>query len=162
MNVRESELPGVGKKFIFELGENRTLIVIIHHTGNREIYIKEGEDADADKLLELSDRAARTLGSILEGGYFQPVKDEAAETYVCKGTIIEWFKIESDIPIIGKTISEISELQRHDMIVAAVEKEDEGRLIKMPGPETRIEKGDTLVLMGEEEVIRDIEERLFS
>ncbi len=38
MEVREVDLPGVGKKFAVRTNDQERLTIIIHNTGHREIY----------------------------------------------------------------------------------------------------------------------------
>ena len=38
MDVREHDLPGVGKKYAIKTTEGDRMTVIIHNTGHREIY----------------------------------------------------------------------------------------------------------------------------
>ena len=70
MTVYETEVPGVGKKFELELDGEERLVVLIHHNGKRELYLRPGENQDSQRLFNLSGKRARQLGSILEGAYF--------------------------------------------------------------------------------------------
>ncbi len=76
INVKETELPGVGKKYVYET-EDCEVIVIIRNDGRRELFRRDDPDDDAEELLDLNDQEARIIGTILEGAYFQPVADEA-------------------------------------------------------------------------------------
>lgn len=157
MKIHESDLPGVGKKFRCELSGERSLVIVIHNTGTREIYIQEKNGEDARKVIELSNQDSREIAAILGGTYFQPTKDESIKAHVCDETIIEWFEIGADSSMIGKTLKQIKELQRHDVIVAAVEKE---KMIPNPDSSTKIDGGDVIVLMGQEDVIEELEKDL--
>lgn len=157
MDISESDLPGVGKKFRCDLSGERSLVIVIHNTGTREIYIQESAGEDAEKVLELSDHDAREVGAILEGAYFQPVKDQSIKAHISDETIIEWFEIGAGSELVGKELGEIEELQRHDLIVTAVEKD---RMIPNPEMSVKVEEGDIIVVMGSEETIEDVEDEL--
>lgn len=107
MQVREVELPGIGVKFSFETEEGETLCVVIHKTGQREIYrFLPGQEAP-ESVIELSDKEARELGAILIGTHFQPDVHDTARL-VMKELTIEWLKIPLDSPLLGKSIQENS------------------------------------------------------
>src|SRR5687768_16107395 len=73
MDVREHDLPGVGKKFAVTTNDGDRLTIIIHNSGHREIYFFErGEDYPA-YAVRMEDSEARKLGAILGGAFFQPV-----------------------------------------------------------------------------------------
>jgi TrkA domain protein len=146
MTVYETDLPGVGKKFEVELGGDERLVVVVHNTGKREVFRKDDPDADAKKLLELSDRLARTVGGILEGAHFQPVESDRVETLLADGTLLEWYKVDADAEIVGQTLAEARIRERTGVSVVAIQRGDD--LVPSPGPDSTIEAEDTLVVIG--------------
>jgi TrkA domain protein len=151
MTVYESELPGVGKKFEIEIGDGERLVVVIHNTGQREVFRKPSEDADSEKLFDLPDRLARQVGSILEGSHFQPVQTDRIETMLAEGTFIEWYSVEETAELAGTTIADAQVRQRTGASIVAIERGDD--VIPSPDPDTRIEVGDTVVVIGSRENI---------
>jgi len=158
MDVRESDLPGVGKKHEVDIGNGEQLVIVTHNTGNRELYLKESEDADSEKLVELSDRMARMVGTILEGAYFQPVSSDHVETMLTEGTLLEWYAVEADSPLVGETLVSANVGQRTGVTVIAIQRDDE--VISGPAPTTTIEANDTLVVVGERESCEAFEDLL--
>lgn len=72
MRVDESVLPGVGRKFTITTQSGDCLVVVIHHSGRREVQTYEGPEADEPLYaLDLTDQEARQLGAILGGVLFQ-------------------------------------------------------------------------------------------
>jgi TrkA domain protein len=151
MTVYESELPGVGKKFEVEIGDGERLVVVIHNTGQREVFHKASEDADAERLFDLPDRLARQVGSILEGTHFQPVQTDRIETMLAEGTFLEWYGVEETAELAGTTIADANVRQRTGASIVAIERDEE--VIPSPAPDTRIEAGDTVVVIGAREDI---------
>jgi TrkA domain protein len=148
MNVRESDLPGVGKKFSFD-ADDYEVIVIVHNTGRREVYKRRDPDEDSEKVLELSNKEARVVGSILEGAYFQPVPDENMEaTLTDDENLIEWIEIEEGSPLDGVSISDADIRAEYGVTVVAVQDDE-----TVPNPEsgTVLKAGQTLVLVGPRE-----------
>lgn len=146
MTVYESDLPGVGKKHEIDLDDGSRLVVVTHVTGKREVYRRESADADSEKLFELSDTLARTVGTVLEGAYFQPVATDRIETVLGGNTVIEWVDVDDDSPLAGKTLAESDVRDRAGVSIIAVQRGDE--TIANPGGDTRIEAGDTVIVLG--------------
>ncbi|WP_254536672.1 cation:proton antiporter regulatory subunit [Halomarina litorea] len=151
MGVYESDLPGVGKKFEVELDGDTRLVIVIHNTGRREVYLREGE-GDADRLFELSDRLARQIGTILEGAYFQPIRTESIDTMLSDDALIEWTKVPDDSPLVGQTLAGADLRQRTGASVIAIQRGEE--TITNPSADTEIRTGDTLVVIGSQEACR--------
>ncbi|WP_284010134.1 cation:proton antiporter regulatory subunit [Haloarcula pelagica] len=147
MEITESDLPGVGKKHEIEIGGGQRLVIVTHNTGKRQLFLKEGPDADSEELFELSDKLARTVGTVLEGAYFQPVASEKVETMLTEGTLLEWYGIEADSPLVGETLRSADVGQRTGVTVVAVQREDE--VLSDTLAETEIRAGDTLVVVGD-------------
>lgn len=145
MTIYESDLPGVGKKFEIEIGDDEQLVIVTHNTGKREVFRRVG-DEDSEKLLELSDRLARQVGSILEGAYFQPVATETTETMLDEDTLFEWVNVVDGSELVGKTLAEVDFRETTGTSVVAIQRDDETE--SNPGADTTIEAGDTLVIIG--------------
>ncbi|WP_254531415.1 cation:proton antiporter regulatory subunit [Natrinema gelatinilyticum] len=158
MTIYESDLPGVGKKFEVELEDGKRLVIVTHNTGKREVFLKPNADADGDKLFDLSDRLARTVGTILEGAYFQPVQTEQVETMLGDETYLEWYGVTDESDFAGQRLAEANIRERTGVSIVAIQRDDE--LISPPTPETVIEVGDTLVVIGDREDCAEFEELL--
>jgi TrkA domain protein len=155
MTVYETDLPGVGKKFEVELDGETRLVIVIHNTGKRELFLRESEDADAEKLFGLSDRLARQVGTIMEGAYFQPIRTETIDTVLSDDTLIEWAKVQPDSPLVGQTLADTRLRQELGVSVIAVQRGEE--TIENPGAETEIRADDTLVVLGSREACKQLD-----
>jgi TrkA domain protein len=154
MTVYESDLPGVGKKFEIELDEEKTLIIVIHNTGKREVFRRVG-DEDSTKLFEISDQMARQVGSILEGAYFQPIATDTTETMLDADSLLEWVKVVDSADIIGKSLAELDFRNATGASIVAIQRDDDTE--SNPGPETVIEADDTLIVLGTREACKRVE-----
>lgn len=156
MEVREVELPGIGMKFSFETEEGETLCVVIHKTGQREIYrFLPGQDIP-ESVIELSDKEARELGAILIGTHFQPDVHDTARL-VMKELTIEWLKVPADSPLAGKSIQENRVRKLTGATIIALF--GPTKKVLNPGPDTRIEDGDTVVVIGDQPQIEQFKDR---
>ncbi|MXR42851.1 potassium transporter TrkA [Halobaculum sp. WSA2] len=151
MTVYESDLPGVGKKHEIELHGDERLVVVTHNTGKREVYRRKNADSDAEKLFELSDGLARTVGTVLEGAYFQPVATENIETVLGGNALIEWYEVPEGSELAGETIKEADVRRRAGVSIIAVEHGDE--VTPNPDPGAGVRAGDTVVVIGSREEV---------
>lgn len=150
MEVREHELPGVGKKFALTTAGDARMTVIIHNTGHREIYFfEEGEDFPSH-AVRLEDAEARKLGAILGGAYFQPAVAESMEM-VFNQLAVEWLKVVAGSPLVGKSLQEAAVRERTGASVIAVLRG--GEALPNPQPSEVIRAGDTLMVVGDREQV---------
>ena len=150
MDVKEHDLPGVGKKYAVRTVEDDRMTIIIHNTGHREIYhFKKGEDYPF-YAIRLQDPEARKLGAILGGAYFQPPVAESMDM-VLEQLSIEWLKVDEGSPLAGKTLEGAAIRQQTGASVIAILRDGQARPNPQPGD--RIEMGDTLMVVGDREQV---------
>lgn len=150
MEVREVDLPGVGKKFALTTGEGEKLTIIIHNTGDRELYnFRPGEDFPFH-ALRLEDSEARKISAILGGAYFQPTS-AASMDMVLEQLAIEWMKIGKDSKLAGKSIAELDIRKLTGAHVLALLRGKQ--VIANPQPDERFQPGDTAVIAGTREQV---------
>lgn len=106
MNISISQLPGIGQKITFTTAEENQLILIVHHTGKRELYFFEDADSDeADFGMDLTGDETRELGAHLLGATYQPVDADKLKMFNNQ-IVIDWVEIKEPSPIAHKTIEE--------------------------------------------------------
>jgi TrkA domain protein len=148
MEIREIELPGIGRKYALRTEDGARLTVILHHSGHREIYLFEQEADFPTAAVRLNDHDGRELGAILAGAYYQPV-GQADLTTVLGQMAIDWYEVGPGMA--GKTSGELRIRSETGASVIAVLRE--GSALPNPGPETTLRQGDTLVLIGTREQV---------
>lgn len=150
MDVKEHDLPGVGKKFALKTNEGDRMTIIIHNTGHREIYhFQKGEDYPFH-ALRLEDAEARKLGAILGGAYFQPPVAESMEM-VLEQLSIEWVRVDAGSPLAGTTLQQSAIRERTGASVIAILRS--GKAYPNPQPAETIHPGDTLMVVGNREQV---------
>lgn len=145
MVIYEADVPGVGKRYEVETGDNERFVVIVHHDGKREIFRREHPDADAEKLFDLTSKQARKISTVLEGAEFQPLDLEEADIPL-GGAIMEWIEVPPHSPVTGKTLEAAKIGEKTGTTVAAIQREDE--TLASPGADTVLGAGDILVVIG--------------
>lgn len=155
MKVYETDIPGVGRKFELGLAGETSVVVVLHHDGRCELFRRDGPDADGEKILDLSSEQANTLGSILEGAYFESVSlDEL--TVPLGDAIIEWVDIPEGSRLAGSTLQACGVRAQTGASIIAVQRGDE--TTPNPGPDFELADGDILVAIGTREEQRDLKE----
>ncbi|MCS7170775.1 MAG: cation:proton antiporter regulatory subunit [Aquificaceae bacterium] len=144
MEIRETDLPGIGKKYSMGLKEGRELVLVIYNTGRREIYLME--DEEAAYVFDLTEEEAKELGFLLAGAMYQPVKSEKMEL-ILKEVVMEWVKVEVGSNFVNKTIADLQIRRTTGVSVIAIDRK--GKIIPSPDPyKEKIELGDILIVVG--------------
>lgn len=151
MQIKESDLPGVGKKFAIFTDAGDRLSIIIHNTGHREIYnFKKGEDFPFH-AIRLEDDEARKLGALLSGAYFQPTVIESMDM-VLESLSIEWVKVGEVSALAHHSIKDLQIRERTGASITAILRD--GQAIPNPQPDHEILPGDTLMVVGTREQVQ--------
>ncbi|MEC1537355.1 cation:proton antiporter regulatory subunit [Bacillus sonorensis] len=155
MNIKENDLPGIGKKFEIETRNHEKMTIVVHDDGRREIY--RFDDDDPDEILSnisLDDSEARQIAAIIGGMVYKPQTLESIEM-AFNDLIIEWFKVEKGAKAVGKTLGEMDVRQNYSVTVIAIIKKNQEKFLN-PGADSVLEENDTLVLSGERKHLKKL------
>ena len=144
MHFKETDLPGIGRKYWLHTRSESTLLLwfimmngAIYSTWNLEIKRKS---LAIWSLVTLDDDEARAVAAIVGGMTYKPQFQNEREVML-EGLLIEWLRIEPHAACIGKTIGEMNIRQVTGVaILAAVDKEKEKQF--NPGRSTFYQRGD--------------------
>ncbi len=146
--IHESDLPGIGRKFLIETRSGDRLVIVIHDDGRREIHHFSDEDPeDSISMVTLDDQESRQVGAILGGMVYAPKALESVDV-AFDDMVIEWYKVEPTYQSIGKTIGELEIRKYTGAAIIAIVNRNREKTIN-PGPEQIIKEGSTLVMLGE-------------
>lgn len=154
MQFKETDLPGIGKKYSVITSDGYKVAVIIHITGKREIFVFEPDDYD-DAICDvvLNEEEANQLGSVLMGAFYKPEQENIKEVLI-ENLAIEWLKIPSNSPLVGKSIREENIRGKTGITVIAIIKQNRETIIN-PSPDTKLDAGDTIVVVGSREQVEN-------
>lgn len=151
VEVKETELPAIGKKFTIETESGETVVIVVRLNGEREVYrFTEDKEIPVSETT-FTEEEARTIGSILAGSYFQPVQETAVELLM-KEMAMEWVKIEGGSILENKTIGELAIRKRTGVSIISILRE--GKVIPNPLPKERMYAGDTIIVVGTSEQVK--------
>jgi len=151
--IRESDLPGIGRKFQIEAQSGDKLIVVVHDDGRRELYHFDPNDPDELlSMVTLNDTEARQVAGIIGGLNYTPKALESMNITL-EGLVIEWYKIEPGSAAIGQTIGQLQVRQSTGATIMAIIEKD-GRKHINPGPDHTLTEDVTLVIAGERQQVQ--------
>ncbi|MEL6984073.1 MAG: cation:proton antiporter regulatory subunit [Actinomycetota bacterium] len=144
-DVRETTLPGVGVRHEFVTEEGRTVGVLVHHDGRRDILIYGVDDPDTcTTTLALSANDSRTMDELLGGSRITEVNNVVQ--HEIEGLSIEWITVAPQSPAAGHSIGEGAYRTRTGASIVAVIRAEQP--VPAPGPEFEFDADDVVVAVG--------------
>lgn len=157
--IRETSLPGVGRKFQVETTRGDRMVIVIHDDGTRELYHFNRKNPDrAASVVTLADSEARQIAGIIGGLTYVP-KSLTSREIVLDDLLLEWYTIEPGSACIGKTIRDLQvRTVTGASIVSIIEPDGDKRL--NPEADTMLNEGATLILAGDRRTLAALKELL--
>ncbi|UOQ94224.1 potassium transporter TrkA [Halobacillus shinanisalinarum] len=151
MNISVSQLPGIGQKITLKTAEDSMLVLIVHHTGKRELYFfDEADSEEADFAMDLTSDETRELGAQLLGATYQPVDTNKLKMFKNQ-IVIDWIELKEASPITHQTIEESEIRNKTGVTIIGIIKGDE--TIAIPEADTQLFPGDVIMTIGKQEQI---------
>lgn len=154
MNISVSQLPGIGQKISFKTSDNDLLVIIVHHTGKRELYFFDDSDSEeADFAMDLTPDETRELAAQLLGATYQPVDIEKIRMFK-RQIIVDYIKVKEKSSLVNKTIEESDVRNKTGATIIGIVHGDD--VIAIPETDTTLQPGDVLMSVGKEEQISSL------
>lgn len=142
--IHETPLPGVGVRHDFQTEYGSHVGVITHRGGDRELLIYSDDDPDAcQTVMRLSSDDSHALTDLLGGS--QVAESVTNLQYSVEGVAIDWVPI-GRWACAGHTLQESNVRAKTGVSVVAVVRGQ--NTFPAPGPDFRLEDGDTAVVVG--------------
>jgi len=149
--IRETKLPGVGVQLDFETEQGVRVGVIAHNTGRRDFLVFSADDPDmCASATSFTEEEGLLLGEMF--GASQLVQSMNTLKQSIGGLTIDWIEIQPDWPCNNASIRGLGLFQSGTQIVAVVRGEE---TIPAPEPNFRLQSGDTIVVVGKPEGIKE-------
>lgn len=157
--IKETALPGVGRKFQFETANGDRLVIVIHDDGIRELYHFTRKHPDrVASVVTLADSEARQIAGIIGGLTYVPKALPSAEI-VLDDLLLEWYAIEPRSACIGKSIRDLQIRSATGASIVSIIEPDRVKRIN-PEADTILHEGATLILAGDRRTITALKKLL--
>ena len=145
VEVIESTLPGVGRKYIMKLRSGGSVTVISKPDGTREMYHFKGKDDIPCDTVQFNTEEAQQFATLLGANFSKPALKEEIELVLGK-LQLEWITLAEGTASIGHTLGELNLRALTGASVIAIMRDEEA----IPNPQVSevLQLGDTLVLIG--------------
>lgn len=158
-SIRESNLPGVGKKFQVEATSGDRMTIVIHDDGRRELYHFDRRHPDrVDSVVTLQDSEARQVAGIIGGLSYVPKALPSAEL-VLDDLVLEWWAIPAKAESAGRTIRDLMVRTTTGASIVSIINTGKPNVLN-PEADTVLEAGSTLIIAGDRTTIDRLKELL--
>lgn len=148
--INETALPGVGTRYDLQLESGRSIGVLAHRTGRRELFLYDQRDPDAVAAeLAFTPEEGKVVADLLGGTRLAHSLQQVQQQI--EGLAIDWIEIPLASPFVDRTIGDGRVRTRTGVSIVAVIRGDVA--FPAPGPEFRFNSGDTAVVVGTPEGI---------
>ena len=154
MRVKTADLPSIGKKISMSTAEESKMVLIVHHTGKRELYFFENEDQEeCDFGITLTADETREMGAQLLGATYQPIDMDQMKMFRNQ-IMIEWVELLATSQLAGKSIGE-SKIRTLTgaSIIGVVRGSD---VIAVPDISVILKPMDTLMIVGKSDQVEKL------
>ncbi|GAA3963410.1 cation:proton antiporter regulatory subunit [Actinoplanes sp. NPDC048791] len=148
VRVEQTPLPGIGVRHDLVTSSGRTVGVVSHRNGRRDLVLYDVDDPDACLAsIPLTDDEAEALADVLGAslmlGQLAGLRQQAA------GLLTEQIALPAGSPFVGRRLGDTRTRTRTGASIVAVLRDRE--VIASPGPSFGFEANDVVVAVGTRE-----------
>jgi TrkA domain protein len=148
VRVEQTSLPGIGVRHDLVTASGRTVGVVSHRNGRRDLVLYDVDDTDSCLAsIPLTDDEASALADVL--GASLMLSQLAGLRQQAAGLLTEQIALPADSPFVGRRLGDTRARTRTSASIVAVLRD--GDVIASPGPSFGFEAGDVVVAVGTRE-----------
>ncbi len=156
IRIQETQLPGVGVQHDFQTESGQRVGIISHHTGRRDFLVFSANDPDmCATSMSFSEQESQLLGELM--GASKVVESIGNIQQSVGGLAIDWIPVQESWVCANASIKGLGLYATGTNIVAVIRGEE---TIAAPEPTFRIQPGDTVLVVGKPEGIREAYEMM--
>ncbi|MET7424370.1 cation:proton antiporter regulatory subunit [Dactylosporangium sp. NPDC005555] len=145
VRVEQTELPGIGVRHDLVTSSGRTLGVVSHRNGRRDLVLYDVDDPDACLAsVPLTDDEAEALADVL--GASLMLSQLAGLRQQAAGLLTEQISLHAGSPFVGRTLGDTRTRTLTGASIVAVLRE--GEVNASPGPSFVFVANDVVVVVG--------------
>lgn len=151
MDIYETPLPGIGVRYEFQSESGDHVGVVVRRDGKRDFALYDREDPDScTGTVELSEGDASKVAELLGGTNITARLDSLR--HMVEGLAIEWITMPAAGGLTDRTIGDGRIRTETSASVVAVIRGDTG--LPGPDPDFVLRAGDTVLVMGSTDAVR--------
>ncbi|MEU4420667.1 cation:proton antiporter regulatory subunit [Actinoplanes sp. NPDC024001] len=145
VRVEQTPLPGIGVRHDLVTSSGRTVGVVSHRNGRRDLVLYDVDDPDSSLAsIPLTDDEAEALADVLGAslmlGQLAGLRQQAA------GLLTEQIALPAGSPFVGRKLGDTRTRSRTGASIVAVLRDRD--VIASPGPAFKFEANDVVVAVG--------------
>jgi len=145
VRIERTDLPGIGVRNDILTEAGRRISVITYRNGERDIAIFDVDDPDAcEDSIALTDDEATSIGELLGASVTLSRLTGLGEN--ATGLYTEEITLPASSGFVSRPMGDMKARTLTGSSIVAIARD--GQVIPSPGPETRLESGDTIVAVG--------------
>lgn len=146
--VRESTLPGVGKKYVMPLESGGHIALVVRPDGERSLYHFLPDEDQPFDVVKFNRDEAQQVANLMAPALVAPPDLEGLE--LALGSVeIEWIQLGVNSQLVGATLGSSGLRERTGASVVAVMRD--GQWVANPGVDYKFRQGDTVLVLGDQE-----------
>ncbi len=150
--IHETMLPGIGIRYEFVTSSGIRIGVISHHSGDKELLVYDEDDPDScTEVMRIDANDARALAEVLGGS--QVVEKLTNLQQKVEGLTIDWLQIKESSAVVGRSIGSLELRSKVGVTIVALIHNGESTAVPLPSVE--LHAGDTAVMVGKPDAIRN-------
>lgn len=142
--VREDDLPGIGRRYSVDCDDGAVLTIVVHNNGRRDLYLFP-PDAENPVAVAMDDHHARLAGAVLSGEYSPPSGVEEIREVV-EDLAIESYGVSPGSPGAGHSIEDLHIRSTTGINIMAILRGH--NVIHGPRDSEMLQAGDQLIVAG--------------
>ena len=146
--VRESTLPGVGKKYVMPLETGGNIALVVRPDGERSLFHFLPDEDQPSDVVKFTRDEAQQVANLMAPALVAPPDLEALE--LALGSVeIEWIELGRNSQLVGANLGTSGLRERTGASVVAVMRG--GSWVANPGVDYTFQQGDTVMVLGSQE-----------
>ncbi|HEX2054831.1 MAG TPA: TrkA C-terminal domain-containing protein [Actinomycetota bacterium] len=142
--LREDDLPGIGRRYTVPCSDGRSLTIVVHNSGRRDVYLFPPRGNEAVSVA-MDEPEARLAGAVLSGSHSPPEAVDEVDRVV-RDLAIEWVALSPGSPGAGRSIEDLHIRSSTGVSVMAILRDH--HVIHGPRDSEMLQAGDRLVVAG--------------
>jgi TrkA domain protein len=158
LRIREQRLPGIGRRYDVDLDRDRRLVIVVQHSGARQVSVVSGRGGDPESVVSLDHDQAVAVAALLMGVRFSfDTRDD--DRVECDEVGVDTVILGPESPAVGALAREVELPPDSDAAILAVIRDDPADLVE-DEPHEPFRAGDRVVVAARQDRLEAVRQLL--